>query len=151
MKAASRECQSLYRQKDRLVLIDGVLYQRFDDGSGVLQQLVIPFPIMRRVVLQTAHDHPSSGHLGVHKTACRIRQNFYWPDFKTDVKIWCAGCSVCRSCSNPNPSQRAPMKTMQVRKFESKYFRVGSIAQGRRPLESVRCGQLGPVGRTVTE
>ena len=38
-----------------------------------------------------------------------------------------------------------------VRKCESEYFRAGSIAQGRRHSESVRCGQLGPVGRTVTE
>ena len=30
------------------------------------------------------------------------------------------------------------------------YFQAGSIAQGK-SLESVRCGQLGPVGRTVTE
>ena len=111
--AASRASQSLYQQKDRLVTIEDVLYRNFDDRNAIRQQLVVPMQ-MRREVLSTAHSDQSSGHMGVNKTAFRVRQHFYWPDLTTDVKVFCSACPVCRACSNPNPTARAPMQSMQV-------------------------------------
>ena len=70
--AASRARQSLYRKKDRLVIIEDVLYLNFDDSNTIRQQFVVPKQ-MSREVLRTAHSDQSSGHMGVNKTAFKTR------------------------------------------------------------------------------
>ena len=64
--------------------------------------------------------------------ACECTQVFPRGDFR------------CSRSRHSRPSECAL-------RCESEYFQADSIAQGQRPIESVRCGQLGPVGRTVTE
>lgn len=40
---------------------------------------------VRPHMLNLAHDHPWSEHLGVNKTYSRIRKRFFWPALSTNV------------------------------------------------------------------
>ena len=47
------------------------------------------------LVLHTYHDHPLSGHFGVHRTLCRIRNKFWWPKMRASVQHYVASCTQC--------------------------------------------------------
>ncbi|CAF4081208.1 unnamed protein product, partial [Rotaria magnacalcarata] len=46
-------------------------------------------------MLHTYHDHPLSGHFGVHRTLARIRTQFWWPNMRRSVQNYVASCAQC--------------------------------------------------------
>jgi len=50
-------------------------------------------------VLRELHDNREGEHLelstGVNQTLARIRDRFYWINFKKDVEEWCKRCGQC--------------------------------------------------------
>ena len=68
---------------------------------GSVCQIVIP-AAYRQHVLELAHDHPWSGHLGVTKTHDRILKHFFWPGMKKEVARFCKTCSTCQVVGKPN-------------------------------------------------
>ncbi|KAL0153620.1 hypothetical protein M9458_051100, partial [Cirrhinus mrigala] len=66
-------------------------------------------------VLQLAHEHPLSGHLGVNKTYKRISQYFFWPGLKSSVSNFCRSCHVCQPAGKPNQTiPSAPLHPIPV-------------------------------------
>ena len=65
-----------------------------------------------RLVLKFSHDLKSSGHLGtcIKKTLSKVRQNYYWPGFEQDIKIYVSGCETCQKAKEPISTKRAPMQ-----------------------------------------
>ena len=108
--AASGDADS--KSKHTFLLEDGVLtrtwvsrpregkVQSSEDWSTV-HQIVLPVGC-RRHVLELAHEHVWSGHLGITKTHDRILQNFFWPGLKADVVRFCKSCSTCQIIGKPN-------------------------------------------------
>jgi hypothetical protein len=47
------------------------------------------------IVLRLYHDHPISGHFGVHRTFLRIRDKFWWPNMRSYIQNYIASCSAC--------------------------------------------------------
>ena len=41
------------------------------------------------------HDAPLSGHLAYLRTYLKVKQNYYWPTMRADIKEYCATCAVC--------------------------------------------------------
>lgn len=75
-----------------------------DDLTGVrdtVYQFVVPVG-WRRHVLELAHEHLWSGHLGVAKTYNRVLRHFFWPGMKADVARYCRTCSTCQIVGKPN-------------------------------------------------
>ncbi|KAK3731181.1 hypothetical protein QZH41_019238 [Actinostola sp. cb2023] len=107
--------KTYWAQWNRLALIDGVLYRRWesDDGQQVRRQLVVP-KAMRNDVVTKLHGAKTSGHLGVNKTTTRVKERFYWPNCARDVKDWCKKCELCASRVGPRPAPQAPMKTLNA-------------------------------------
>ncbi|KAG7464302.1 Retrovirus-related Pol poly from transposon 297 [Solea senegalensis] len=68
---------------------------------GSVCQIVVPVAY-RQHVLELAHDHPWSGHLGVTKTHDRILKHFFWPGMKKEVTRFCKTCSTCQVVGKPN-------------------------------------------------
>ena len=62
----------------RFCLRDGLLYKINYSGHGARYLLVVP-KSLRRDVLRTMHDDPTSGHLGLIRTLDRMQERFYWP------------------------------------------------------------------------
>nr|XP_040019042.1 uncharacterized protein LOC120809370 isoform X2 [Gasterosteus aculeatus aculeatus] len=71
------------------------------DDWNVVHQIVVPSKF-RSQVLELAHDHPWSGHLGITKTYNRVLQYFFWPGLKTDVAQYCKTCHICQVNGKPN-------------------------------------------------
>ncbi len=82
------------------------------DSLGIKRQLVLP-GIYRFSVMNNAHHHRMSGHLGVHKTRERILEQFYWPNIFKDVRDFVASCQVCQKLQNM-PGRNAPMKAVPI-------------------------------------
>lgn len=55
------------------------------------------------------HDDVFAAHGGYHKTICRLREKYFWPSMRDDVRVYVNACSVCRSIKAPNMSLRPPM------------------------------------------
>ena len=72
-----------------------------DNDWGFVHQVVVPTDY-RRHVLELAHDHPWSGHLGITKTYDRILKHFFWPGLKAAVTSYCKTCSTCQVTGKPN-------------------------------------------------
>ncbi len=96
----------------------GVLMRRWrprdvDDALAVYQ-IILPSDY-RPQVLQLAHEHPLSGHLGVNKTYKRISRYFFWPGLKSSVSRFCKCCHVCQMVGKPNQTiPSAPLHPIPV-------------------------------------
>lgn len=55
------------------------------------------------------HDNVFAAHGGFHKTVNRLRERYYWPSMRDDVRAYVNNCDVCRSTKSSNMSQRSPM------------------------------------------
>ncbi|KRX54087.1 Gypsy retrotransposon integrase-like protein 1 [Trichinella sp. T9] len=86
-------------------------------------------------VLDLIHNHPTGGHLGVAKSLEKIRQRFYWPQQREDVKDWCRTCDACASRKAPQAKARAPM---QIQPVGYPFQRIGVDVLG--PLEETKRG-----------
>ena len=91
----SKCVQTLWSQKDHLVLDGGVLYRRWEDvpgkGFNPHLQLMIPRTSIQ-AVLKEFHDRKGL-RLGLRKTLEKIRSRFYWPGQRQDVVNWCKACA----------------------------------------------------------
>ena len=47
------------------------------------------------VLLYFYHDHPLSGHFGVHRTLSRLRDKFWWPNMRASIENYIASCTQC--------------------------------------------------------
>lgn len=65
----SASLKTLWRQWDRLSIVSGILYRRWEDDDCISSwnQLIVP-NLLQQEVLHYHHDIPSAGHLGTEKT-----------------------------------------------------------------------------------
>ncbi|CAF3004538.1 unnamed protein product [Rotaria sp. Silwood2] len=72
-------------------LDDDVVYRVTSKSSRVpyLPKSLIPS------VLHFYHDHPLSGHFGVHRTLSRIHDKFWWPTMRKSISNYIASCTKC--------------------------------------------------------
>ena len=97
----------LLKEWRRLVIRDGIMYRRIQDGQrGVVEQLVLP-QRMQTSVKTALHD--DSGHLGFERTVQLIRERFYWPRMFQEIKAWCEQCERCCLRKTPTAGLRAPL------------------------------------------
>uniref|UniRef100_A0A3B3Q649 Gypsy retrotransposon integrase-like protein 1 n=1 Tax=Paramormyrops kingsleyae TaxID=1676925 RepID=A0A3B3Q649_9TELE len=98
-------------------------------------QVVVPKPL-RQHVLNIAHDHSMSGHLGVRKTYNRLLRHFFWPSMKRDVSQYCHSCHVCQIAGKPNQViPPAPLRPIPV---------MGE------PFERILIDCVGPLPKTTS-
>jgi len=57
---------------------------------------------LRPKLLQTAHEIPTAGHLGVTKTQSRLLRHFFWPSISHDTKNFCYSCDICQRLGKGN-------------------------------------------------
>ena len=110
---SSQGIQTLWAQRQQLILKDGVLYRKWEDvpGKGLHQhlQLVLPQEIVP-TILEALHNHSTAGHLGITKTLHKVRSRFYWPGQRRDIEDWCRACEDCASRKQPPKPHRAPLQ-----------------------------------------
>ena len=57
-------------------------------------KMVVP-PKLRLGIMQSRHDSPMAGHMGVRKTLDLIQREFWWPGMAKDVIRFIRSCDVC--------------------------------------------------------
>ena len=67
----------------------------------LFNNLICVLKPLRYDVLSSHHDYSSAGHLGVAKTCEFIARNFYWPNWRNDVKSFIKSCKICAEMKPP--------------------------------------------------
>ena len=128
----SQELKTLWGQWNRLAIIEGILYRKWENEDGTQRwQMVVPQE-KKEEVLHHTHDSPAAGHLGVTRTMERIKQEFFWVGIRKDVRQYCKRCDPCAARKMPAGAPKAPMKE----------YMSGT------PMERIAVDVLGPLTRT---
>ena len=87
----------MYNQLGSLYIQDGNLCRKFEPTNGRLAyfQQIVP-PSLVTEVITSLHNSVTAGRLGAYKTLKKIRQRYYWPGLKTDVKHHILRCDKCQ-------------------------------------------------------
>ena len=96
--------QSLLREKDKLVIVKGVLYRKRLCDNIIKFQLVLPEEY-RKAALQGCHDQV--GHLGRDRTLELLRDRYFWPGMTKEASDYVAHCERC--IRRKIPPNRAPL------------------------------------------
>ena len=68
-----------------------------ENQDGILcwrGKIVVP-ESLRSYILETAHDHSTSGHFGEERTWAKISSNYFWPFARNDIVNWIRSCQPC--------------------------------------------------------
>lgn len=87
----------------------------------------------RQKSIELAHDPPTSGHMGVYKTFCRLAEKFYWPKMRQDVASY---VKKCHSCAAHKPDTQGVRDQMV------------SHSKPNRPWEVISTDLIGPLPRS---
>ena len=97
------------------------------DDSQTKMAIVAPHRL-RKEIFSKLHCHKTAAHLGIARTVAKIRQRFYWPSCKNDIRRWCLQCEMCA-------------RTKSGRKFKAKLHQCPVGA----PLERIAIDICGPL------
>ena len=105
----NRYCQ-LWSQ---LKVVDCIVCRTYtpDPTGDTVTVPVLPQSLCQQA-LQSSHDAPSTGHLGVYKTLHWLHCEAYWVSMASDVEIYCRQCTRCQV---PAPI-RAPLTSVPIGK-----------------------------------
>ena len=95
-----KQLSSFYIQKD-------IPCRKLEPTNGrlaYLQQIVTPSLVTE--IITSPHNSLNAGHLGAYKTLEKIRQRYYWPGFKTDVKHYILRSDKCQKRSGSPQKHR---------------------------------------------
>ncbi|CAC5397200.1 unnamed protein product [Mytilus coruscus] len=86
----SQHHKTYWSQWDRLTVVDGILYRKWENTTtnDINLQYVLPSADRNRVLL-LLHNDQLGGHLGFKRTIARIRHRFYWAGYTSFVERWC--------------------------------------------------------------
>ncbi|CAK1590660.1 unnamed protein product [Parnassius mnemosyne] len=115
VSAMSLTTKSYWAQWDSLLIQDGVLCRKWENGRGdrCHLQMVVPKAKVPDI-LQLYHSGCSGGHLGVKRTLLKIRERFYWVHCRDDVEDWCRKCTSCAAVKGPQIRSRGALKLYNV-------------------------------------
>ena len=102
LQGCLRVAWQLANQLKSLEFKDGILCRTFElpkTGDHLFQQ-IIPQNVAHEL-LSTIHSSPTGGHLGFFKFTDKVRQRFYWPNFKENIKTFNSSCEQCQKRVNP--------------------------------------------------
>lgn len=104
---AEKRVERYYYDKNKLLCRDGI-----NELGESCVQLVLPSS-QRRKAFTAAHMTLISGHLSYKKTIQKLTPFFTWPGMYSDVRHWCAACTICQE-NNPGNQQKAPLEPLPV-------------------------------------
>lgn len=78
------------------VLTDDIVYRILSPVNHCNPSVVPYLPkSLLSLVLRFYHDHPLSGHFGVHRTLSRVRVKYWWPKMNESIRNYIASCPQC--------------------------------------------------------
>ena len=107
LQGLPRLAWQMYNHLSSLYIQNDMLCCKIEPTNGrlaYLQQIVPPSLVTE--IITPLHNSLTAGHLGAYKTPVKIRQRYYWPGFKTDVKHHILRCDKCQKRSGPPQKHR---------------------------------------------
>jgi hypothetical protein len=107
-------------------VIDDILYvgASLRKGHVIRKDLRVAVPsVMRKEIMNEAHNSWIGGQGGRFKTTERLRGEFWWPGMDADIDSHVATCITCQAVTNkykPNPPPLVPLPEPQGFFFESR-------------------------------
>jgi hypothetical protein len=105
------QVQRYFREWDKLLLKDGVLFRKRSVGDNVVMQLILPYKY-RQQVFQGLHC--DIGHMGRDRTVALFQERFFWPGMCRFVEERIKMCDRCIRSNSPNLPQSAPLVRIQT-------------------------------------
>jgi hypothetical protein len=106
-------------------LVNGLVEWEEEDGLVYYRgRVYVPdAPELRIDVVKQYHDHPTTGHPGIHETLLKLDDQFWWPSMRSFVKKYVDGCEPChrlkhqkhpKSLTEPLPVPSGPWEVVGV-------------------------------------
>lgn len=111
--AEVQEFRIMHAKRAQLSVMNGRLYYTRPGPTQKRRLFVVP-PLARSSVITECHDAPVAAHFAERKTLDNIRQRFWWPALKADVRLYCRLCTVCQNTVTRKPPGHAPMQVFAV-------------------------------------
>lgn len=86
---------------------------------------------LKNMILESSHDHITSGHLGFEKTLDKLYTKFHWPNMRQDVRNHIDACGMCNSRNRPNQAFKQPLQPLAI---PEKFARISMDILGGLPL-----------------
>jgi len=108
----SSELKTYWAQFDSFVLVEGVVYRKFErpDGTNRYLQLLLPKSLRQRF-LEIVHAQ-ATGHFAYKKTLDQVQRRAFWDCWKTDVKLYCECCKACNEFYRGRVPKQAGLKPL---------------------------------------
>lgn len=128
-KEADEWRRQLLLSAQRTFELDGsILYKKKKDN----RLLVIPRHKMTSII-NLAHDHHLSGHMGVESTHFRLQPSHWWPGMRQDIKTYVQQCDICQKQRGNKERDSASSATILPK-----------------PFHHIGIDVMGPLPRTLT-
>ena len=110
----SPEVKSYVSQWDSLVVVNGVIYRKFErpEGGVLFYQLLTP-KTLREKLLDFTHVNAAS-HLGVKKTCDQLQRRAYWATWRSDTMRYCKNCGPCNAFHRGKTPKHGLLQDMRV-------------------------------------
>ena len=129
---ANKEQECFYRQRQRLRIVNKLVYREYiDDCGNVILQYIVPLHL-RRQLMEKAHNSAFGAHQGRDKMLSRLTSRCYWPKQYEEVAAFVKNCHECQSSKPPSRYNVAELMPILSRK----------------PLEIVNSDIMGPLNLT---
>lgn len=111
-KALPAAIKLLLRQRNRLIIRDGVLYRRLNHPKTKELVFQVVCPAARKKEVWEKY-HQAAGHAGVERTLAVIRRHFFWPWMEMEVRQMYHSCVTC-SLQKDKDMPKAPLQPISV-------------------------------------
>lgn len=102
----------LQQHQNQFTCRDGQVYRRVKQGSKILEVRYVLFA--RRADL-VQKFHAALGHTATENLYHHLKQRFWWPHMKADIKDWLRTCQQCQLAAPADRhTHHAPMKPLDV-------------------------------------
>ncbi len=115
-QGGSHALQSLWAQRQQLVLQDNLLYRRWKDLPNGGKQQTLQFVLPKQlapVVLKELHDAHTAGHLGITKTLASARSRFYWRGQRRTSETGAISATTVTQGNHPPPTPAPKCRWLQ--------------------------------------
>ena len=112
---------------------------RLENGVLYIEEMLYPQPQkmlriwcpghLRHSVIEEAHEGPLGGHWGIHRTAAKIYEKYFWPSVVNDVSKYIDRCSACQR-TKPTPINERKQTMQSWKTPPIRNYRVGMDLTG---------------------
>lgn len=117
ISAAGPKTRTLWHQFNSLIIVNKLLYRRFEHPSGIKDReelhLILPEALVGQTVKAYHQQLGAGNHFGITKTLAYLKRYFWWPGMRDDVWDIILQCEICMKHKGPTQQVRAPLKLFQ--------------------------------------